>query len=48
MELHRRVDSVLALHLLVPGLILSVPKIFSPDVADIYGRHCLEEWTVAR
>ena len=38
-------DSILISHPAAPGLILSIPKNFSLDVAEIYWHHCLEQWT---
>ena len=36
MRLHGTMDSVLALHPVAPGSILSIRKSFSRDVAEIY------------
>ena len=30
-----------------PGSILGAPMNFYPDVAELYWRHCLEQWTEA-
>ena len=40
--LHSTVDSILASHPAAPGLILSIPKIFSEflDVVEIYQQQC--------
>ena len=39
--------SILALHPTALGLIASVLKNFSLDVAEIYCQHCSEQWTGA-
>ena len=44
---HSTIDSVLPLHKVASGSILSIPKIFSLDDAEIYWQHCLERWTEA-
>ena len=36
-------DIILALHPAAPGLIFSVPKNFSLDIAEIYWWHCLKQ-----
>ena len=45
--LRSTMDSVLTSHPVALGLILSVPKNFCLDVAEIYWQHCLEKWTEA-
>ena len=42
---HSTMDSILALHQVAPGEILSISKNFSLDVAEIYWQHFLEQWT---
>ena len=38
---------IVASHKAAPGSILGIPKNFSLDVAEIYCRRCLEQWTEA-